>query len=772
MVSVARLPLRIRLPLYAVLGAFLVGLTTAVCLQLFGGALLSAQAQDEIAHNLHLYSDAVHNYLDTARSLLETTAGEPDLLAAAGTAPAGRGRDRGQAAGRIQELAERLVARGRVFEHVLLLDADGTVRLAAPAQDRGRLFPSNLLFAEWYRDALGSGKTVTSDLIVSPVTQEPTVAVAVPLADGEGRPAGMWVGLLWLKGFSALCSIQPGSPAPLQHGYVTDRRGLVLAHQSRPRYVERQTDFFQVPGVRAALLGESGVAQYLNPVEREEQLSAFMPLPKTGWAVVFAMPAHGAVEGLRRLTWLVVGVSLLVAAIVGVGGWRLADRMIRPLFGLVEAAEHLREGDLRFRVPNGRSDEFGLLGQAFNRMADTLAENQETLRGQAERLEREVADRTVKLRESERRLSTLVDNLPGVAYRSAADPQWTMEFLSGGIEALSGYPAEEFVGNRRRSYGSLIHPEDRQAVEARVRDALADRASYELEYRISDAAGAKRWVWERGCGIFAADGSVAALEGFISDITERKRAEELAARHAADLARSNRDLEQFAYVASHDLQEPLRMVASYVQLLSRRYEALVDADGREFIGYAVDGAKRMQRLINDLLAYSRVSTRGGSMQPVALQAILEETLATFRLVLAESGAEVTSDPLPTIQADPAQLLQLFQNLLGNALKFRGERPPRIHVGAVSTPAEWILSVRDNGIGIDPRYADRIFVIFQRLHERNAYPGTGIGLALCKKIVERHRGRIWVESAEGAGATFFVVLPRSDRAEILPPASAV
>ena len=226
----------------------------------------------------------------------------------------------------------------------------------------------------------------------------------------------------------------------------------------------------------------------------------------------------------------------------------------------------------------------------------------------------------------------------------------------------------------------------------------------------------------------------------------------------AELARSNADLQQFAYVASHDLQEPLRMIASYTQLLARRYKGKLDADADDFIGYAVDGATRMQRLINDLLTYSRVTTQGKSFERVDCNQILEGVLTNLRLAVEENRAVVTHDALPVVTADGGQLGQLFQNLIGNAIKFHGEEPPRVHVSVELRNNEWQFAVRDNGIGIDPRYAERIFVIFQRLHNREDYPGTGIGLALCKKIVERHGGRIWVESPIGRGAVFCFTLP--------------
>jgi PAS domain S-box-containing protein len=249
------------------------------------------------------------------------------------------------------------------------------------------------------------------------------------------------------------------------------------------------------------------------------------------------------------------------------------------------------------------------------------------------------------------------------------------------------------------------------------------------------------------------------FSAFIHDISERIRAKEELERTAAELRRSNEELEQFAYIASHDLQEPLRMVASYTQLLERRYAAQLDDVAREFIGYAVDGAKRMQQFISGLLRYSRVGTEARPLEDVNLDEAFAAAIANLRIAIEESGAKVESQPLPVVRGDPRQLIQLFQNLIGNALKFRKPgQPPLVEVRAGPDGDFWRFSVRDNGIGLDPRFSDRIFTIFQRLHTRDEYEGTGLGLAICKKIVERHGGRIWVESREGEGAAFFFTLP--------------
>lgn len=245
------------------------------------------------------------------------------------------------------------------------------------------------------------------------------------------------------------------------------------------------------------------------------------------------------------------------------------------------------------------------------------------------------------------------------------------------------------------------------------------------------------------------------------EIGERVRAEGEIQHAARELARSNAELEQFAYVASHDLQEPLRMVASYVQLLAERYRDRIDDKAERWIQFTVDGTARMKQLIDDLLELSRVG-RGKPFAPTDCGQVLQAARANLDQAIRDSGAVVTHGPLPTVWADTSQLTQVFQNLLANALKYRSAQPPEIDVRAEELPDEWRFSIRDNGIGIDPAYAERIFVVFQRLHTRAEYPGTGIGLALCKKVIERHGGRIWVESQPGQGATFHFTLPKNPR----------
>jgi PAS domain S-box-containing protein len=287
-----------------------------------------------------------------------------------------------------------------------------------------------------------------------------------------------------------------------------------------------------------------------------------------------------------------------------------------------------------------------------------------------------------------------------------------------------------------------------------LQDGVARQGEDALFWR---ADGASFPVDYLSTAIFEREQLIGAVVSF-RDVTTRKQAQETLAKRTLQLERSNIELERFAYVASHDLQEPLRMITGYTNLLAKRYGGKLDANADEFIGFAVDGANRMRVLINDLLTYSRVGSQGKKPAPTDCERVLSQTLAGLDLAIQESAAKVSHEPLPTVNGDDVQLGQLFQNLIGNALKYRNGNGAVVHIGCRRRDNDWLFSIRDNGIGIDPRFAERIFVIFQRLHTREQYPGTGIGLAVCRRIVERHGGKIWVESAPGEGSTFYFTLP--------------
>jgi PAS domain S-box-containing protein len=394
-------------------------------------------------------------------------------------------------------------------------------------------------------------------------------------------------------------------------------------------------------------------------------------------------------------------------------------------------------------------------------------------------------------RESEERFRNIFENSPIGIYRTTPDGRILL--ANPALVRVLGYASFEELAQRDLEQQEYF-PEYPRADFKRVIEDEGRVVGLESAWAKKDGS----WLWVRENAKAFRDGcDVLYYEGTVEDITEHKQAEEalkvyrdhleqvVAARtaelktaneqlrqeivereqverklaqQARELARSNAELEQFAYVASHDLREPLRKIKSYTELLERAYAGRLDAKADKYIAYIVDGAARMQTLITDLLTVSRVGRAELVAEPTDLEAVLGQVLADSEAIIREGGALVTHDPLPVLLANPGQMAQLLQNLLQNAIKFHGPQSPRVHIWVVYRENEWVFGVRDNGIGIDPQYAERIFLIFQRLHTRTEYPGTGIGLAICKKIVENHGGRIWVESQPDQGATFYFTLP--------------
>ena len=322
-------------------------------------------------------------------------------------------------------------------------------------------------------------------------------------------------------------------------------------------------------------------------------------------------------------------------------------------------------------------------------------------------------------------------------------------------EELYGYPAEEAIGR----HISLIVPPELRAGELEniLTHLRTSDATQRVETERLTKTGEHIEVEVRISAIRNSKGELLGASSIAHDIGARKRVEREFARWRDQLAKSNAELERFAYVASHDLQEPLRMVASYLQLIAQRYKGRLDADADEFIAYAVDGANRMKTMIADLLKYSRAG-EGDAFETIDAGVALDQALANLQLAIAETGATVTRGPMPMVRGIAPEIAELFQNLISNALKFHAAQPPQIHISADRTGSAWEFAVGDNGIGIAPEYKDKIFEIFRRLHSREKYPGTGIGLTVCRKIVLHHGGQIGVESEVGTGATFRFTLP--------------
>jgi PAS domain S-box-containing protein len=462
-----------------------------------------------------------------------------------------------------------------------------------------------------------------------------------------------------------------------------------------------------------------------------------------------------------------------VAIIEGISGsWRGENRLVRSDGSVIYV------DSISFPVHNQAGQFTGLVAS----FRDTTQQKQtaDALEKTYQEVEKQVEERTAELRReiSERKQAEEAlrasEERFALAERGANDGLYDWDIQNGSLywsprlKELLGYTADELEVDFN-TFESHLHPDDRERIGAALEAHLKDRVLYDVEERLRTKSGEYRWFNARGQALWDEAGNPTRMTGHITDITKRKQAEEALAQQAQELARSNKELEQFAYIASHDLQEPLRMIKSYLQLLERRYRGQLDEDADVFIAFAVDGAARLQILINDLLKYSRVETHGKPFKSTDCGEVLGQVLENLKVAVEESQALVTYDDLPTVMADGVQLLQLFQNLISNALKFhQPDSPLEVHIGVEQLPlspaaedgggSEWLFSVQDNGIGIDPEYFEHIFMIFQRLHTRAEYKGTGIGLAVCKKIVERHGGRMWVESELEKGTTFYFTIP--------------
>ena len=525
------------------------------------------------------------------------------------------------------------------------------------------------------------------------------------------------------------------------------------------------------------------------PVDDQLRMAARVPLKDIGWVAGASRPVKVAMADVYTGLWIAAGLNLLVAlASAGFARWT-SGGIIRQLRQLQSHAQAVGQGDLAHHTAGGGVRELAELATTFNQMGAALGQAREQQEQANAVLEQRVRERTAELRASSLYARSLIE--ASLDPLVTISPEGKVTDVNEATVAATGVSRRQLVGSDFSDY--FTEPEKaREGYQKVLSEGLVRDYPLTMRHtsgrRINVLYNATVYRNEAGevQGVFAAARDVterkkaeeqlslyrehleelvaqrtqeleAANKQLEKEVAERIQAETLIKQTADQLARSNEELEQFAYVASHDLQEPLRVVTGYVQLLERKYKNQLDADADQFLHYIIDGVTRMQQLIADLLNYSRVGSRGKPFQSTNVRAVLDRVLVTLQKAIQESGAAVTCDALPTVLGDDTQLAQLFQNLIGNGIKFRGEQPPRIHLSARREGDRWAFAVRDNGIGIERQYWDQIFVIFQRLHTRQKYPGTGIGLAICKRIVERHGGQIWLESQPGEGTTFHFTL---------------
>ena len=599
----------------------------------------------------------------------------------------------------IQTWAAKYLATAQ-YDLVCLFDAQGVVRLSVPAES-----PISSFVSQRVPEVLRSGQVTFLDFHRNELDRQIYLTLLVPILDelDANRPLGAFA--LRIDPETYLYPFIKRWPTP-----SLPAETLLVRRDGNDALCLNELQFktntalnlrFSLENTNAAavkaVLGQKGIVEARDHFGAPV-LAALYAVPDSPWYLVTRMDTAKVYAPLGerlRLTILIVSL-LLISAGLGIGViWR--HQRVRFYRERAETAEALRASEIRYR-------------RLFEAARDGIL----------------ILDAGTGM---------IVDVNP---------------FL---IEML-GFSHEQFLGKKLWELGFF---KDIIASQANLEE-LQRKEYLRYEDLPLETADGRRIEVEFVSNVYLVNHQK-VIQCNIRDITERKQAEDQLKHALADLERSNKELEQFAYVASHDLQEPLRMVSSYTQLLVKRFEGPLDGKTQKYVHYVVDGAIRMQTLINDLLAYSRVGTRGQPLEPTDAHAALGEAIRNLAALIEENRAIITNADLPTVRADALQLGMVFQNLIANAIKFRREDIPRIHVSAQDRSREWVFAVKDNGIGIEPQHAERVFVLFQRLHTQAEYPGTGIGLAVCKRIVEHHGGKIWFESEPGNGSTFFFTVPK-------------
>ncbi|MGA1870503.1 MAG: ATP-binding protein [bacterium] len=522
---------------------------------------------------------------------------------------------------------------------------------------------------------------------------------------------------------------------------LIDKNGNLLYSNYNGKEILKD-HFTSWESLKRSLAGEKmgSVPRHLHP-GGEETIDVFvhqqgyLDFKGDDWTLVIDIPTKAAfapIVTLRNAILYALLVSLALSVLIVL---YFSRTISRPIATLTKGAEIIGKGDLEHKIDIRSKDEIGALAAAFNEMVENRAQAESAL----QRSEEEIK-------------ATL--QCTGDAMRVVSE-DFTIVRVNNEMGKLSGINEQESIGMRcyEQLGGEFCHTDG-----CTLRRILAGEERVQLETLKETRDGKKVPVEIIATPLKVRGKTTGTVEAY-RDITDRKKAENALIQKTLELQRSNKELEQFAYVASHDLQEPLRKIVGFTELIKERYKGKLDAEADEYIMYTVDGAMRMQGLINDLLNYSRVGRGNFPLENRNIEEILDEALANLERTIKESGAKITHNSLPVLRVNASRMRQVFQNLISNAIKFsKKEEIPYVHISVEKKEEMWTFAVRDNGIGIDPQYAERIFQIFQRLHTRAEYSGSGIGLAICKKIVELHEGKIWMESKQGEGATFYFTIP--------------
>jgi|AGTN01.1.fsa_nt_gi PAS domain S-box len=606
------------------------------------------------------------------------------------------------------------------MESMALIDANGMLHQAVYRGEQVRALPMDVSDRSHVRFQVESwrqNRLFISEPVTDRLSGNSVIILSRPIAGG-GRfrgVAGMAVPTAFVD--EALSSVIPAADAAA----AFTPEGIVFSRQpAAPGLVGRSIAGSALFQAFQTIGGQGSVERTTSFADGVERVLGFTPVPNYPVVVAVGVNRDAVLGRWHREVWLQGGIQGVFVAVICVLALLLSrsERRRETLSGQMLAAERAHVESLAEAVEQRTAE--------LNDSLEALAESEERFRRMVE-----------------------ISPLPLVLTRLSNS---RVVYINGCAAEAFGVAGEDVIDAPAPDYWE--RPEERE----RMRRVLAAEGHVRNLEAVLKRANGERFTALLSAATVTLRGEDMVLASVL-DITERKRLEQ-------ELARSNRDLEQFSYAVSHDLQEPLRMVSSYLALLERRYRPQLDATAHEFIGFAVDGAQRMSRMITDLLEYSRVHRRGNPLAPVALDTVLADALANLSTAAADCGARIETQPLPMVSGDASQLMRVFQNLIGNALKYRSpERPPRVAVSAERAGGFWVVSVEDNGIGIAPEDTGRLFQVFQRLHARGAYEGTGVGLALCRRILERHGGRIWVDSpGPDQGSTFRFALPAQPAAE--------
>jgi len=450
-------------------------------------------------------------------------------------------------------------------------------------------------------------------------------------------------------------------------------------------------------------------------------------------------------ERMRLYGGIVIGFVLISGLVAFLLSSQLRAIIATPISQLVRATTSVSEtSDYSIRAHKFSGDELGVLVDRFNEMLSGIETRDDTLT-------KALSDREEALHEAEtsrERFRFMAESMPQKIFTATGAGH--TDYVNRQLTEFTGLSSGRF---RELGWARCIHPDDAEQNIAAWKHSIETGEPFHFQHRLRREDGVYRWHLSRAYAMRDEHGNISMWIGSDTDIHEQKEKEE-------ELRRANEDLQQFAYSASHDLQEPVRNVAIYSELVAMRYKNVVDPEGQKYLEVLTEGGRRLATLINDLLAYTRAGVLEGEVPLIDCTEVLKHTLTGLCEAIRENDAAVTYDPLPEIQMGETHLQQVFQNLIVNSLKYRNEKPPRVHISAARRGAAWLISVQDNGIGIDPQYKEKIFGVFKRLHRDEKYTGTGIGLAICQRVVERYGGRIWVESRPGEGATFFFTIPQS------------